>query len=110
MMVQVAPSMCHVHESVCSLNFAQRVRSVELGNASMEFRNYFEICINYANFSGANKFHTSQSSPYLLKNSPPHEVSFLELLSIFTPPPHVQTKNFQIFIYLCIFKPFTSLQ
>ena len=31
MIVQVAPVDRHVNETLCSLNFAQRVRSVELG-------------------------------------------------------------------------------
>lgn len=34
MIVQVAPIERHVNETLCSLNFAQRVRSVELGMAS----------------------------------------------------------------------------
>lgn len=33
MIVQVAPVERHVNETLCSLNFAQRVRSVELGAA-----------------------------------------------------------------------------
>lgn len=33
MIVQVAPVESHVNETLCSLNFAQRVRSVELGMA-----------------------------------------------------------------------------
>ena len=33
MIVQVAPVDSHVNETLCSLNFAQRVRSVELGMA-----------------------------------------------------------------------------
>lgn len=34
MVVQVAPLPCHVNETLCSLNFAKRVRTVELGQAS----------------------------------------------------------------------------
>ncbi|KAJ8417886.1 hypothetical protein AAFF_G00227290 [Aldrovandia affinis] len=34
MMVQVSPMDSNMSESVCSLKFAQRVRSVELGSAS----------------------------------------------------------------------------
>lgn len=34
MIVQVAPVEKNVGETICSLNFAQRVRSVELGQAS----------------------------------------------------------------------------
>lgn len=33
MIVQVAPIEKHVNETLCSLNFAQRVKSVELGAA-----------------------------------------------------------------------------
>uniref|UniRef100_A0A673YEW3 Kinesin-like protein n=1 Tax=Salmo trutta TaxID=8032 RepID=A0A673YEW3_SALTR len=34
MMVQVSPLVCNMSESVCSLKFAQRVRTIELGNAT----------------------------------------------------------------------------
>ena len=34
MVVQVAPVEKNVAETVCSLNFAQRVRTVELGQAT----------------------------------------------------------------------------
>ena len=34
MVVQVAPVEKNLGESVCSLNFAQRVKAVELGQAS----------------------------------------------------------------------------
>ena len=34
MVVQIAPVEKNVGETVCSLNFAQRVRAVELGQAS----------------------------------------------------------------------------
>lgn len=34
MVVQVAPVPYHVNETLCSLNFAKRVRTVELGQAS----------------------------------------------------------------------------
>lgn len=36
MIVQIAPVEKNLGESVCSLNFAQRVRSVELGQASRQ--------------------------------------------------------------------------
>ena len=34
MVVQVSPALTNVGETLCSLNFAQRVRMVELGQAS----------------------------------------------------------------------------
>lgn len=36
MIVQIAPVEKNLGESVCSLNFAQRVRTVELGQASRQ--------------------------------------------------------------------------
>ena len=34
MVVQVSPALKNIGETLCSLNFAQRVRMVELGQAS----------------------------------------------------------------------------
>lgn len=53
MVVQVAPVEKNVGESVCSLNFAQRVKAVELGQASKKvidpaserFKDY-EVCVH----------------------------------------------------------------
>ena len=39
MIVQVAPVHYHVNETLCSLNFALRVKSVELGAASRRTEN-----------------------------------------------------------------------
>ena len=39
MIVQVAPVEYHVSETLCSLNFAQRVKSVELGMANKKVEN-----------------------------------------------------------------------
>ena len=50
MIAQIAPVEKNVGESVCSLNFAQRVRSVELGQASRRVENGDSEVIHYVNF------------------------------------------------------------
>ena len=42
MVVQVSPAVKNVGETLCSLNFAQRVRMVELGLASKKIENAAE--------------------------------------------------------------------
>jgi len=45
MIVQVAPVEKNVAETICSLNFAQRVRTVELGQASKKMESGdVEVC------------------------------------------------------------------
>ena len=47
MITQVAPVRKNEGETICSLNFAQRVRNVELGAATRRFENgdMVEVCI-----------------------------------------------------------------
>ena len=54
MIVQIAPVEKNLGESVCSLNFAQRVRSVELGQASKRVEAGEDVSCHhiYPNFAG----------------------------------------------------------
>ncbi|XP_046585114.1 kinesin-like protein KIFC3 isoform X1 [Haliotis rubra] len=62
MIVQVAPVNCNVSESTCSLNFAQRVRSVELGAASKRIESNTDY--------NENGLSSPQSSPRSTPSSP----------------------------------------
>jgi hypothetical protein len=44
MVVQVSPALKNVGETLCSLNFAQRVRMVELGQATKKIDNEQMVC------------------------------------------------------------------